>query len=73
MDKRHLSVFEVTIGEGGREEKLNGIEGSAIGDCSGNYEGRKKADGECSRVVVLDVLLSAAFCCGVICRSWSDD
>jgi hypothetical protein len=29
MDER----FEVTIGEGGWEEKLTGIEGSAIGGC----------------------------------------
>jgi hypothetical protein len=63
----------VTIGGGGWEEKLNGIEGSAIGDCSSNCEGRKKADGKCSRVVMLDVLLSAAFCCGIICQSWSDN
>jgi hypothetical protein len=62
MNEKGLSVFEVVIGEGRWEEKLNGIKGSAIGYCSSNREGRKKADGECSRVVVLelDVLLSAA-------------
>jgi hypothetical protein len=61
MNERRLSIFEVIIGEGRWEEKLNGIEGSAIGDCSSNCEGRKKADGECSRVIVLelDVPLSA--------------
>jgi hypothetical protein len=62
MNEKGLSVFEVVIGEGRWEEKLNGIKGSAICYCSSNCEGRKKADGECSRVVVLelDVLLSAA-------------
>jgi len=43
------------------EEKLNGIEGGAIGDCSSNCGGRKIPDGDCSRATVLelDVLFSA--------------
>ena len=55
MDEMCSSVFKVTVWACMWEEKLNGIKGGPIGDCSRNCGGRKKPDGHCSRATVLEL------------------